>query len=144
MTPREKGAAGTTADVVATIISANNSILMLVRQFALLALAAVSCSAFMSQTPRISSSKLYSSVLTKDDEAYEKSLAADIEREVRKDSCVAWECKSQVERVAIHAVWFECIMMHELCLNDGKNIDDDGSARHILLLLMCPRTRKRH
>ena len=29
--------------------------------------------------------------MTKNDEAYEKSLAADIEREVRQDSCVAGE-----------------------------------------------------
>lgn len=57
---------------------------MLVRQFALLALAATTCSAFMSTTPRVTSTtNLYSSILTKDDEAYDASLVADIEREVR-------------------------------------------------------------
>lgn len=60
---------------------------MLVRQFSLLtALVATSCSAFMSQTPRVASTtNLYSSLLTKDDEAYEASLVKDIEREVRLD-----------------------------------------------------------
>lgn len=62
---------------------------MLFRQFAILAVAAASCSAFMSQSPRVipSNTKLFSSLLTKDDASYEASLAADIEREVRLDPC---------------------------------------------------------
>jgi|JI102314DRNA_FD_contig_41_3689922_length_1084_multi_4_in_0_out_0_1 hypothetical protein len=58
---------------------------MIMRQFAILAFTAVSCSAFTSQSPRVAPSSntyLFSSVLTKDDASYEASLEADIKREL--------------------------------------------------------------